>query len=109
MYLNTYVSIEIFIELFYNISSQVTCISLAYNPHRTLFVPWHYVIGTLAHALCCFCWVPQGLGQFYFMNAFTESNCDVTRYLAAYVRDMNNYFYVGVGSGYLTVFAGQRT
>jgi len=62
MYLNTYVSIEIFIELFYYISSQVTCIPLAYNPHYTLFVPWHYVSGTSAHAVCCLCLVPHGLG-----------------------------------------------
>jgi len=52
MYLNTYVSIEIFIELFYYISSQVTCIPLAYNLHHTLFVPRHCVSGTSAHAVC---------------------------------------------------------
>jgi hypothetical protein len=68
MYLNTYISIEIFIELFYNISSQVTCIPHAYNPHRALFVPWHYVMEHW-HMLCVACagcyrdWVNFILGK----------------------------------------------
>jgi len=74
MYLNTYVSIEIFIELFYYISSQVTCFPLACNPHHTLFVPRHFVSGTSAHAVCfasAWCnrdWVN---GDVYFWNTIS--------------------------------------
>lgn len=69
MCMNTYVSIEISIELFYNISCQVTCIPLACNPHRTIVVPWNYVEGT-----CVACawfhrdWVN---GDVYFGNSMS--------------------------------------
>jgi hypothetical protein len=90
MYLNTYISIEIFIELFYYISSQVTCIPLAFNPHHTLFVARHYVSGTSAHAVCCHRdWVN---GDVYFCNTISPK---VTLMSLDYVREMSNYFYVG--------------
>ena len=57
--------------------------------------------------MCCVCLVPQGLGKWwrlFWEQYVAESNSDITRSLAAYVR-----FYMGSGLGYLTVSASRRT